>query len=397
MDTNYINKNIALVEFRLSGHHPYYLATFARQFTEIGCNVDIFVHDIAECRQKLLNAIPNLKLDNIGIHETSAASMGKRILGCRSYFRLKVLNQDLNEIEEKHNKSYDLVFFPYIDDLVQYDLKLPYFLKTPFKREFSGLLMEPRSRLMEKPGFPINLLTSTWLELPGSDYKELGLLVEDTTSQVSKLLGKPVVHYPDFCSTGHTAQPNDTICKEITTKRNGRYITSLLGSISPYKSLDLFLECVNEADPQKHMFVIAGYIWKNKFSTETLARLEPLFNSQRENVLVFDQWIPSEAVFDTIVQYSDVLFAHYRNFRKSSNILSKAAYYSKPAIVSDKFLLGQRVSEYKLGFSLPEDEIPALYNTDFISNWTTDSEKREQFVSVHSESRLESIFQHLVA
>ena len=391
------NYSIAMVDFRLTWHHPYYLGTFASKFHQLGCTVDLFTINKEECRDKLINAVPSIPIEHFEIHEIKSAKMNKRVLGCRSYFRLMMLDRELATIERTKKKKYDLVFFPYIDDLVQCDLTIPYMLKAPFPRYFSGLLMEPRLKLLKKARFPVNFITSTWLEYSSTNYRKLGVLVEDVTNEVQTLLGKSVTHYPDFCSSDTEEQPDDPICKVIRDRKNGRFVTSLLGSILPHKSLDLFLSCINQANPDDHLFVIAGRIAKEKFTSKNLETLNDLVETERENVLIFDQWIPSEAVFDTIVTYSDILYAHYRNFPKSSNILSKAAYHKKPVIVSDKYLLGERVKKYNLGFSLPESKIPDLYNTRELKSWSVDSESREIFIKLHSESRLQTIFRDLIA
>ena len=46
---------------------------------------------------------------------------------------------------------------------------------------------------------------------------------------------------------------------------------------------------------------------------------------------------------------SEVLFAAYHDFPHSSNILTKAAIFQKPVIVSDGYLMAERVRRYRLG------------------------------------------------
>jgi hypothetical protein len=50
-----------------------------------------------------------------------------------------------------------------------------------------------------------------------------------------------------------------------------------------------------------------------------------------------------------------MIFAVYKDFPHSSNLLSKAAFFKKPIMVSSKYYMGSEVDEYQLGFSVSED------------------------------------------
>ena len=145
-----MKKRVALVDFRLTGHHALWLATYASSFLECNCEVDIFTSSVEECSDKIKALLPSLDLSSLRIFVTESAGMTSRILGCRSYFRLQKLHKDLTARENEDCSAYDLVYFPYIDDIAQRDLIFPYFLGHPFPRVFAGLLMEPRTRVLEQ-------------------------------------------------------------------------------------------------------------------------------------------------------------------------------------------------------------------------------------------------------
>jgi UDP:flavonoid glycosyltransferase YjiC (YdhE family) len=50
----------------------------------------------------------------------------------------------------------------------------------------------------------------------------------------------------------------------------------------------------------------------------------------------------------------------YKDFRNSSNMPGKAAAFGKPILVSDKYLMGERVRHYGLGAAVPEDNPEAI-------------------------------------
>jgi glycosyltransferase involved in cell wall biosynthesis len=69
--------------------------------------------------------------------------------------------------------------------------------------------------------------------------------------------------------------------------------------------------------------------------------------------------LPEESL-NAVVASSDVVFAAYRNFPNSSNIMTKSAVFERPIVVSDGFLMAERVRHYCLGEVVPEGDIEAL-------------------------------------
>jgi UDP:flavonoid glycosyltransferase YjiC (YdhE family) len=54
------------------------------------------------------------------------------------------------------------------------------------------------------------------------------------------------------------------------------------------------------------------------------------------------------------------LFAGYRDFPNSSNALTKAAVFERPIVVSDGYLMAERVRMFGLGEVIPEGNAEAL-------------------------------------
>jgi hypothetical protein len=63
---------------------------------------------------------------------------------------------------------------------------------------------------------------------------------------------------------------------------------------------------------------------------------------------------------NALMASSDVVFAAYRQFPNNSNILTKASVCERPLLVSDAYLMGNRVKEYELGEVLPEGDVEAM-------------------------------------
>lgn len=59
--------------------------------------------------------------------------------------------------------------------------------------------------------------------------------------------------------------------------------------------------------------------------------------------------IPDESCFNALIAESDLIFAAYKQFTGSSNLLTKAAAFRKPVIVSRGLCMGRRVEQYGTG------------------------------------------------
>jgi hypothetical protein len=391
--TNATKKRVALVDFRLTGHHAFWLATYTNAFLGCNCDVDVYTSNIEECAEKMRASLPTLDLSRVRILFTKAAGMTSRVLGCRSYFRLRQLHADLQAQERLDFSNYDLVYFPYIDDIAQRDVVFPYFFGYPFPRVFAGLLMEPRLRVLEQRKGLYGKIEANCVTRPGANLVELGTLVEDVIVELNETMDCSVVQYPDFCSEVSCNIANDKVSQAIVKKKEQRTVTCLMGSIYPHKSLDLFIECVAASDAEKYLFVIAGKVWRDKFDSA----ISEFLDNPPENVIIFDGWIENEMIFDSILQLSDISFAHYREFRKSSGIMTKSAQYRKPIVVSEKYLMGERVRKYELGYALPEREIVELYRNDRLLDWKANDALITEFLEQHSVAKLDQNLSKLVA
>ena len=390
-------KVICLVDFRVTGHHPLYLSHFTKAFQSLGYEIDIYTAEVEKCRELLLQALPTLELSNTSfLHTNAATHTQKRKLGCRSFFKLIELQREIEQQEKKSGTRYEIVFFAYLDDIAHADFKLPYIFRTPFTKKFSGLLMAPREKTLERPAFPLSFFLTSIIERKNADIPELGILVEDVQNEVSEKINRKTVVYPDFCSTNQSKPHEFPLVERLLECKKDRLVSSLLGSIRSHKSIDLFLDCINNADPAKHFFVIAGKFAWHSFTSTQQELIKKVISTPPENILIHDDWLESEEMFDTIVQESDVLFAYYRGFKKSSNLLTKGAVYRVPVIVSDEYLMGERVRKYELGYSLSEPQVVDLYSQSEWKHFEYNEPLRSSYVKIHSVDRISDIFANLL-
>ena len=80
-----------------------------------------------------------------------------------------------------------------------------------------------------------------------------------------------------------------------------------------------------------------------------------------ENLWIQPEYLADERQFNEIISISSVIFAVYRDFARSSNMLSKAAYFEKPLLVAAGQLMGKRVEHYKIGLAVAQDSASSMY------------------------------------
>lgn len=162
-------------------------------------------------------------------------------------------------------------------------------------------------------------------------------------------------YLPDVTEAALPVTPS-VLALEIRRRANRRKIVFLGGSIGGQKNLARWFEVIERADPATWFFVQVGEIHRGTLTPEDLASLERAQASTPENLLLHEGYLPDDLAFNEVIATCDVVFAVYRDFRISSNMLGKAAHFSKPILVSDRYLIGERVRQYGIGRAVAESD-----------------------------------------
>lgn len=160
---------------------------------------------------------------------------------------------------------------------------------------------------------------------------------------------------PDITDATLPDEPADLV-KEIAERAAGRKVIFLGGMIGGNKNLARWIELIALADPEQWFFLLVGEIDVNALTQADVRALGIIEATPPENLLIYPQYLPDERVFNDVMRCSDVIFAVYRNFKISSNMLGKAAAFEKPILVADNYLLGRRVGKYGIGRAVPEHD-----------------------------------------
>lgn len=150
------------------------------------------------------------------------------------------------------------------------------------------------------------------------------------------------------------------LAEKMRSRADGRPIIILCGSIEGRKNIKLFCETALRPGAEKYFFAIIGQLQHSSILEEEAALLENFSRSSIGNTLFANVFFDDERELNAVIQAADIVFAVYRNFSISSNMPGKAAQFRKPILVSGRYLLGQRVARYGIGYGMEEDDADAM-------------------------------------
>lgn len=183
------------------------------------------------------------------------------------------------------------------------------------------------------------------------------LLLDERILQEVRALARSrvVATLPDIAEIA-SGDPDAPLVRQLRTRARGRQIVSLLGHLSVAKNIDLFLDLATAPRNNDLFFLMAGQFEALSAPPGLRRRLRDAAAGRWPNVWAVPERIPSEAAFNRLVQESDLLFAIYRRFTRSSNILTKAALFRRPVVVAEGYCMEERTADYRLGLAVAESD-----------------------------------------
>jgi glycosyltransferase involved in cell wall biosynthesis len=223
---------------------------------------------------------------------------------------------------------------------------------------------------------------------------------EGIVTDIAAATKKTVLALPDVADAAAPDQ-NCELAELIRKKSGGNLVCGIIGVLSKRKGIVTLIEAA-KAKPPGWFFVFAGGFAETDFSSAELDSIKELVRREPENCIFWFNFLPNEAFFNAVVSACDVLYANYPWYPFSSGIVSKAALFKKTVIVSDRFLLSERVAHYNIGWRLPEENVTALVDllthTDRQAVMSKQLQARfDDYNSEHSETRLSSVLNQLIA
>ncbi|ASC70439.1 hypothetical protein XM38_013780 [Halomicronema hongdechloris C2206] len=404
-------KTVALVDANHGrGHHLTYMRFFCRTLLELGYRTLVFYPEPDAVIDWLKIHFPEL-IENLYVFRIDEYAHRKVPLIGKISSKLQPLvviarwrytNRIIKQAVKAVGHEPDLVFFNWLDNYLSYFLS-HHLIDLIFPFKWSGIYFRPGDLRFKKRTF-----LSHYAIARSPRCQALTLLDEEFSRIIEDKLNIPIIPFPDL--TDET--PPDTalgVIKQIKLQARDRKIIGLIGSLSKRKGLFTFLEAAQRLVEKDYFFVLAGPLNKATFHQEydqklsdEFQRLERMIKSPPENCFFYLQSIPDGAEFNAFINIFDILFAAYENFPYSSNILTKAAVFRKPIIVSDGFCMEKRVKRFQFGLSIPEGNVAACVKAIQLLSESSSSDGLslefdfEGYKQLHSTKRLGEIFTALL-
>lgn len=371
------------------GHHPSYCTQFIRACASFSEKVYVIAPEGSDPLDRL-QEFPDV------IGKTVVIPFANRYPKC-TFGELRALKDDFDElrtsvgsIKDSHPGSRAFIFHTDLGTLVWNTRHLPMLAlraREWFPWPFGGLLISPDRRwplegtreslrraigkggqqgplarvLLKISDATLDmagtLLRSCYLNLRNLAFKTSTcgqIAIEDERYLEPLLLatGKKTHFLPETTSV-EVADPAPDLVGRIESAKKGRIVVGILGAISPRKGIDLLADVIKNQNTDGFLFVLAGPCVPSEFPPSIGDFLQHEV-SNYGNVIYSPHTIASEPEFNAIIQACDILYCAYKGHIHSSNVISKAAAFRKPVIVSDGELMAKRVREHGLGVVLRE-------------------------------------------
>lgn len=395
-------KLIALVDTVWEGHHPTYLKFFAKALLELGHEVVALCPEPEEMTNWIATSCPKeqSRFHARALHDLPPSRCFMRRLRPAA----NALNNWVHLRTGIRNAGADLGRLPDLTFLAWLDSYLPYMhpivIDRVFPHAWSGLYFHPRhlrrplryQHLRKGPLDPAIALTSA--RCPA-----VAVLDEGVAHQLHELIQKPVVVFPDIIDASLPAAAGD-IVERIQTRAAGRPIVGLLGSLERRKGLLTLLEA-SRRSATEWLFVFAGPLSEPDFTANELSLIRSMAVTDGGNRF-FHLYRLAEPQFNAMAQACDVIFAAYEGFLTSSNLLTKAAVFEKPVIVSRACCMGDRVERFRLGYTMHAGDVDQCVAILRLLHDQISSDKRrvvadyEGYRRMHSSDQLPLAFANIL-
>jgi glycosyltransferase involved in cell wall biosynthesis len=354
-------KTIALIEYHYGGHHATYLKLLSKALLDLGHRVMVFSSKPEEIRAWLI--------DNCSTDQSHVFMMEKKgkhqipIIGDKLPTSLDVLQRWIyaasliRESSTKIGCAPDLVFFNSLDSYFSRYLIHP-IIDTVFPYKWSGLCLQENLELL-RPEITRQSFSDHFITTRSSNCKAIANLDRESGQKLQAKIHKPVISFPDFTDES-IPDSNYVVVEEIKRRSVNKIVVGLFGVIQKRKGVLTLIEVVQKLADEQFFFVLAGSLDESSFNTEELSQINFINSCPPPNCLLYLHRIPDGPKFNALIQAADIIFAAYENFPNSSNLLTKAAVFKKPLIVSEGFAMGDRVKQFNLGVAVPERNVERI-------------------------------------
>lgn len=403
-------KTVALVDWHWAGHHQTYFKYYASVLAESGVRVVPFI-PVPEDAAPLLATTPAAASPEAmrriepaqpcrpGAHLPVRPRALQRILAQAGGFLR--LASSLRAWEARHGTRIDLVFF---DTMYDQDFANASAVSALFGWNWAGLYLH--ARCIHTPRAPMpggGLVPDGRSMFRGRRMTALGVLDEAVMPQLRDVVGpRRLVRFPDI--TDATTPADDDrdagLARKLEAYAGGRPIIALVGHLHRTKGLEAFTRAALDPRLRDCFFFVGGEASLAGIAADSRREMTKAWEAA-PNIHAHLQRL-DEASLNAVIRSSAVLVAAYVDFPHSSNILTKAAVFRRPIIVSEGHLMGRQVGRYSLGLTVPQNDVESLVRAiRRLSSGTLPDDQAppawDDYAALHSYARLREAFGEVLA
>lgn len=402
-------RTVALVDLHWQGHHPTTFRLFASALAEQGCAVVPFVPEPEQIAGLLADSPAGLAPESSRNFLAAQAFRSAAYLPFRPLWARRLqqqaatflrLHRQLLSWERATGRKIDLVFFSTMYD---HDFSHASRLSSLLGYDWSGYYVQ--ARCIHSPQAPMpngGTVPDGRSMFHGRRFRSLAIVDGGVVSQLQEIVGdRRVVLFPELTdSRVATDEQGRGFARKILEFARGRPIIALMGHIHSSKGVEAFTLAAQDPRLSHLFFLVGGAANLSGMPLETRTSISRAWEST-PNIYAHLQRIVDERVFNSAIQACDVLYAAYVDFPHSSSILTKAAVFRKPIIVTDGHLMGDQVKRFNLGATVAQGDVEQLVQT---MQRLTAAEPQEatvrrwsDFAELHSYARLREAFAELLS
>lgn len=399
------SKTIALFDTYQGGHRQTYLRLFTKVLLEMGYQVLAFSQEpnallawVRNYAADSSNCLTVFKSETLAWPTLPIVGKLPRVIKVLSEWRYAY--ERISAAENEIHTQVDTVFFPWLDDYLSPYLT-PLIVDRFFSYSWAGLYLTPSHLLSGETYLPIlRKPISVYSLIESSNCKGIALLHEIEAESLQHRFNKPVVTFPDITDEVSPAEDFE-VAHLVLQKAAGRTVIGLIGGITCRKGVMTLLRVAKAAKDKNWFFVFAGELYEREIPRKDLDEINDFILSSPKNCLFHLERIPEESQFNALINACNIIFAAYDNFPYSSNLLTKAAIFEKPVIVSKGYCMAKRVETFRMGISIPEKDVSSCISaiqrieSDYL--WSSNSlADFSEYRKVHSKYNLAKLLKTIL-
>lgn len=384
-------KHIALVDGLWNGHHATYLMKVTAILLEQGHQVSVY------CPQplQLFEALHKPPKLNAYCYKDTKSFDFKLIPGRVKHLLWAIGRWYAIKKAIHATAKPDLIFFAWLDNYLDGNISarlIDHWLPIPWV----GLYFHPRHlRVQNRP----KRFYDGYLKKPETlvmrSHFSIGLAVLDEgviPELKARMPSKTISWFPDFIDDSYSIG-NDVLARQIKSRAKGKKIIGMIGSLEKRKGLLTLIDTAAHSMDEDWFFIFIGNLATSSFSDIELAKIRSIAAEGRTNCFFHFERIDTEEEFNGLIIVCDVIYAVYENFLHSSNLLTKAAAYKKPVLVSADGYMAELAKNYRLGLVVTDRSITSIkdFIRKIIGQYEVDDNGRTKYLEQRSLERVKQV------